>query len=72
MNKLWKFPINFDAYPDYTEEEIRALVIEKTKEANGDVFFVGDEVYMLKFEDAFSFRLNAGTLVGGAQKLKVL
>lgn len=57
----WKFAIDYDALPDYTEAEIRDMVAEKATEADGRIF--GDKVYITKFEDAFSFRLRAGHLL---------
>jgi hypothetical protein len=71
MTKAWKFSIDFLSCPELNKEDVRDMVTESAYEADGDVFMVGDNVYMVKRDDAFAFRLRAGHLVGGISKAVV-
>jgi hypothetical protein len=71
MTHAWKFSIDFAASPEFTETEVRQMVAETANEADGRVLMIGDDVYMTKFDDAFSFRMRAGHLVAAMSKSSV-
>ena len=71
MTTAWKFSIDFAASPEFTATEVREMVAATAHEADGRVIMIGDDVYMTKFDDAFSFRMRAGHLVEGGARSRV-